>query len=230
VQLYRYRRVYTPRQRQQTKWLVFGVVLGALEVGLAYLIGAVVPSLLAPDSPYQLLNVVFVGLEWMAIILALGVAILQYHLWDIDTLINKALVYGLLTGLLGALYASLIIGLESLAGLFTEQTASSPLALVLATLVIAALFAPVRRRLQALIDRRFYRRKYDASRTLAAFSATLRDEVDLNDLREHLLAVVQETMQPASATLWLRQPERPLSNMAHLLEPSGQAPTGFSSD
>ena len=130
------------------------------------------------------------------------------RLWDIDAIINKALVYGLLTGLLAALYAGLIIGLESLAGLIAGQAAINPLVLVISTLVIYALFRPLRRRVQAIIDRRFYRRKYDAARTLAAFSATLRNEVDLATLSEHLVGVVEETMQPASVSLWLR----PLAN------------------
>jgi hypothetical protein len=129
--------------------------------------------------------------------LSLGIAILRSRLWDIDVIINKTLVYGGLSVLLGALYAGLIIGLESLAGLFGGQAASNPLVLVISTLVIAALFLPVRGRIQNVIDRRFYRRKYDAEKTLASFSATLQSEVDLQDLHAHLLAVVQETMQPA---------------------------------
>ncbi|MGO8950717.1 MAG: hypothetical protein ACLQUY_24300 [Ktedonobacterales bacterium] len=225
VQLYRYRRVYTPLQRQQTKWLLFGVALGGLVVGLGFLLGAVVPGLNAPDSPYQLQNVVFVGLEWMAIILAVGVAILQYRLWDIDVLINMTLVYGGLSALLGALYAGLIIGLESLAGAITGQTAQ-PEVIVISTLAIAALFLPVRERLQAIIDRRFYRRKYDAEKTLAAFSDSLGQEVDLESVREHLLAVVTETMQPAQVSLWLRRPlERRSTERPERLESRGERPS-----
>jgi hypothetical protein len=137
----------------------------------------------------------------MAIILALGVAILQYRLWDIDTIINRALVYGGLSALLGALYAGLILGLENLGGRLGGTTAQNPVVLVISTLAIAALFLPVRERLQSTIDRRFYRRKYDAEQTLAAFSATLGQEVDLEFVREHLMAVVQETMQPAQVSL-----------------------------
>ena len=145
------------------------------------------------------------------------------RLWDIDTLINKALVYGLLTGLLGALYAGLIIGLVSLTSAITGATADEPVALVISTLAIAALFQPVRHRIQAIIDRRFYRRKYDAEKTLAAFSATLRQEVDLEELRAHLQAVVQETMQPAHVSLWLRAPE-PRAAEVHLAVPSTNLP------
>jgi hypothetical protein len=114
--------------------------------------------------------------------------------------------YGSLTALLALLYFGLIFALQSLfQGMFRQNNA---VAIVVSTLVIAALFQPLRHHLQAIIDHRFYRRKYDAARTLAAFSATLRDEVDLSQLREHLLTIVQETMQPTQVSLWLRQPTR----------------------
>ena len=138
--------------------------------------------------------------------LSIVFSILRYRLYDIDVLINRTLVYGSLTALLALLYFGLIFVLQSLfQGMFHQNNA---VAIVVSTLVIAALFQPLRRRLQALIDRRFYRRKYDAARTLAAFSTTLRNEVDLTQLSEHLLAVVQETMQPAHISLWLRKTER----------------------
>jgi hypothetical protein len=199
VQFYRYRWLYTPVQRQQTKWLVFGFALNVLMVSLS--------SLLGPESPAYWLSVVFSGLGLMATGLALGIAILRYRLWDIDTIINKTLVYGSLTALLGALYAGLIIGLENLMSLFGGTAAQNPVVLVISTLAIATLFLPARRRIQNLIDRRFYRRKYDAEKTLAAFSASLRDEVDLEQIHKQLIAVVQETMQPAHVWLWLAQPE-----------------------
>jgi hypothetical protein len=153
--------------------------------------------------------------------LVLPIAILRYRLWDIDALINKTLVYGLLTALLGAFYAGLIIGLESLASGITGKESEQPLALVISTLAIAALFQPMRRRLQAIIDRRFYRRKYDAEKTLAAFSATLRQEVDLEQLSAQLLTVVNETMQPSHISLWLRAPEPPARELPQHLEPPG---------
>ena len=137
--------------------------------------------------------------------ISIATAILRSRLYDIDVVINKALVYGLLTALLAAFYAGLIIGLESLVGLFSRQGAQ-PLVIVILTLAIAALFQPLRHRLQQIIDRCFYRRKYDAAKTLEAFSATLRSEVDLSQLSEQLVAVVQETMQPVHVSLWLRPP------------------------
>jgi hypothetical protein len=203
VLIYRYLRVFTLVQRQQTKWVVFGVATGVLINIVANGITLVIPALDAPDAPFQLLGGIFTAFLFLPIPLCTGIAILRYRLWDIDNLINKALVYGLLTALLGALYAGLIISLESLVGVFTGQ-ASQPVVIVISTLAIAALFQPVRRRSQALIDRRFYRKKYDAEKTLAAFSASLRNEVDLSQVHERLLAVVQETMQPAHASLWLR--------------------------
>ena len=124
------------------------------------------------------------------------IAILRSRLWDIDTLINRALVYGSLTALLAALYAGLIIGLQHLTGLVAGPFASNPVILVVSTLAIAALFQPLRTWLQSLIDRAFYRRKYDAEKTLSAFGRSLGQEVDLEQIRRQLVAVASETMQP----------------------------------
>jgi hypothetical protein len=134
---------------------------------------------------------------------AAGIAILKYRLYDIDLLIRRTLIYGVLTALLALVYLGAVIALQTV---FTALTgaARSELVTVLSTLVIAALFIPLRNRLQAAIDRRFYRRKYDAARTLAQFSGALRDEVDLDDLSAHLVDAVDETMQPESVSLWLR--------------------------
>jgi hypothetical protein len=206
VQVYRYRRVSTLIQRQQTKWVVFGVlsaVLGSISIIVA---SKFLPHAQSPGTWVFLVGNTVLYLFGALIPLSIASAILRSRLWDIDVLINKALVYGSLTALLALLYFGLIFVLQSLfQGLFKQNNA---VAIVVSTLVIAALFQPLRHRLQRFIDRRFYRSKYDAAKTLEAFSATLRNEVDLGQLREHLLDVVQETMQPAHVSLWLRSPGR----------------------
>lgn len=136
--------------------------------------------------------------------LSIGIAILRYRLYDIDILINRTLVYGTLTVLLAVVYIGSIVLLQQLFLQLTGQRQSA-LVTVISTLAIAALFQPLRRRIQGVIDRRFYRRKYDAARTLADFSATLREQVDLEQLNERLVAVVEETMQPSHVFLWLRK-------------------------
>jgi hypothetical protein len=138
----------------------------------------------------------------LGIPISIGIAILRYRLYEIDTLINRTLVYGVLTVMLVALYFGGIVVLQRVFVLLTGQ--QSTLAVVASTLLIAALFTPLRRRIQGFIDRRFYRRKYDARKTLEAFSATLRDETDLGALSENLVGIVRETMQPAHVSLWLR--------------------------
>jgi hypothetical protein len=205
-QLYRYVHVANPVQRQQTKWAVFGIVIsGVCLLGIA--VSASIPAFIQDALYTPIINTLF-PLALLPIPLSIGVAILRYRLWDIDAIINKTLVYGLLTGILGALYAGLIIGLESVAGIITETSAEQPLVLVVSTLAIAALFRPVLSRLQLIIDRRFYRSKYDAQQALNAFSATLQREIDLEQIREQLLVVVQETIQPTQVSLWLRQSSR----------------------
>ena len=146
--------------------------------------------------------------------LGLGFAILRFRLWDIDILINRTLVYLMLTISLALIYFGLVIGLGALVRLFTGQIAQSPVVIVVSTLAIAAFFQPLRRRIQAIIDRRFYRRKYDAAKTLEAFSVTLRTETDLDRLSEQLVAVVEETMQPAHVSLWLRPSEHDRTRQA----------------
>ncbi|HEX5504708.1 MAG TPA: hypothetical protein VFW96_18975, partial [Thermomicrobiales bacterium] len=198
AQVYRYRRVSDATQRQQTKWVALGLTaaIGGF-VGLAFL-PVFVPSLSPQGSLYDLFGVTATTCCLLLIPVSLLLAVLRYRLWDIDLLINRALVYGALTATLAVVYGGSVLLLQGLVRALTGQ--QSNLAVVAATLASAALFQPLRRRLQALIDRRFYRRKYDAARILAAFGATLRDETDLDALTADLLAVVEETMQPAHAS------------------------------
>jgi hypothetical protein len=208
TQVYRYRRVSASRERQQTKWVVFGFSIGIIGFVLFIGLGNVLlpPAVLQSSVLGTLVAGTIIYGFLLLIPISIAIAILRSRLYDIDVVINKALVYGLLTTLLAVVYAGLIIGLESLAGVITRQGSQQPVVLVVSTLVIYILFQPMRSRIQSIIDRRFYRRKYDAARTLAAFSATLRQEVDLDQLREQLLAIVNETMQPAHVSLWLRPP------------------------
>jgi hypothetical protein len=209
AQVYRYRHVSTSVERQQTKWVVYGVTMTLVAFILWYIPQSIFPALGESGSAYEILTRPLVTLLYLCAAGGITIAVLRYRLWDIDVLINRTLVYGSLTAILGAVYAALIIGLESLLGLATAQD-SHPVVLVVSTLAIAALFQPVRRRVQSLIDRRFYRRKYDAEQTLSAFSASLRDEVELDQLCRHLLAAVDETMQPDRVSLWLRRRETPM--------------------
>jgi hypothetical protein len=187
-------------ERQQLKWFTYGAAVLAL--------------LLAVSAASQTLSGrvpdLVVAAALAAPPLAIGVAVLRYRLYDIDRIINRTLVYGALTVLLAVVYAGIVLTLGQLFGGLGEDPSSWVVAA--ATLAVAGLFQPARRRIQAIVDRRFNRRKYDAAKTVEAFSVRLRDEVDLDALAAELLAVVDQTMQPTAASLWLR--------------PSAQAPSG----
>src|SRR3989440_1855563 len=217
---YRYHYASSPLECQQTKWVIFGIcVAGIIVIGLTVPI-LIFPSFGQAGSFYQLVIGPAYILDVLIVPLSIGLSILRYRLYDIDILINRTLVYGSLTAILALVYFVSVIVLQSLLSAFTGHISTgsqSPFVLVASTLGIAALFHPLRRRLQAIIDRRFYRSKYDAARTLATFSASLRDEVDLNQLREQLLAVVQETMQPNHVSLWLRNPDTTKGRKTRLL-------------
>lgn len=208
AQMYRYFRVSTSSERQQTKWVVLGIVALILYFIWLTIFGTLFPQITQANSLRILFAEASYFLAIIIIPLSLAFSILRYRLWDIDLIINRTLVYGVLTAILGLIYFVCVFLLQNLVNRVTGQAGQSPVIIVGSTLLIAALFHPLRRRIQRIIDRRFYRHKYDAARTLAAFSATLRSEVDLNRLREHVVAVVQETMQPAHVSLWLRPPEQ----------------------
>jgi hypothetical protein len=200
-QIYSYRRVSTPAQRRQTKWVVFGTTLAVAGTFPFQL--PVDLSLVDGDTPLTLLLLrTGFALSFLLVPLSISVAVLRSHLFDIDVLINRTLVYGSLTAMLIGFYFGGIVALQRIFVVLTGE--KSTLAVVASTLVIAALFNPLRRRTQSFIDRRFYRNKYDSAKTLEAFSVTLRNETDLDALSDDLVGVVRETTQPEHVTLWLR--------------------------
>jgi len=216
AQVYRYRTAASPLQRQQTKWLLFGgSVAVIIAVGLTVL-PYLFPSLGQAGSFYQLVTATASIVILFIVPLCVGLAILRYRLWDIDIIIHRTLVYSTLTFMLAAVYAVSVFTLESLTG-GLPLIRGNQLAIFASTLLIGLLFKPLHDRTRAQIDRRFYRRKYDAVRTLAAFSATIRDEVDLNQLCAKLTAVVEETMQPAHVSLWLCSPKHYLEETPRAL-------------
>jgi hypothetical protein len=185
VQLYRYRRVSSSLERQQTKWVVFGLAVPTDVFVGGSLLSLIFPALADPNSPsgspYQLAFIVANTCTPLFIPLSFGFAMLHNRLWEIDVLINRTLVYGTLTVILAAVYVDLVIGLSAL--LHDQRGEDNSVAFVLSTLAIRALFLPMRDRIQQVIDRRFYRRKYDAAKIVAAWSRMLRQEVDLDQLR-----------------------------------------------
>ena len=189
-------------EREQIKWIAFAASLMAI----LFLVGFG-GSLLAQGAAEPLWLKVLsdaVSLSYVGVPVAVGFAVLRYRLYDIDVIINRTLVYGALTAMLALVYFGGVATTQTIFRALTGQEQQPQLAIVASTLIIAALFNPLRRRIQAFIDRRFYRRKYDAAKTLAAFSAKLRDETDLDTLRDDLVGVVMETVQPAHVSLWLR--------------------------
>jgi hypothetical protein len=181
-------------ERQQLKWIVYAGTLAAGGFALTLFLSG------------PLANAVFVAafLAFICVPVAAGVAIMRYRLYEIDLLINRTLVYGALTAALALVYLGSVVLLQQLFRALIGQ--ESQLAIVASTLAIAALFNPLRRRIQEIVDRRFYRKKYDAAQILASFNARLRDEVDLNALSGDLARVVEDAVQPAHVSLWLRSP------------------------
>jgi hypothetical protein len=192
-------------ERQQIKWLLYAGAIffvgSSLKIAVVYFIQL--------EGPWGLwISYILVAVGGLSGPIAIGVAILRYRLYNIDVLINRTLVYGSLTALLAAVYFGGVTATQAIVRVLTGQEQQPQLVVVVSTLVIAALFNPLRRRIQSFIDRRFYRRKYDATKMLDAFSAKLRDETDLDALSDDLVGVVRETMQPSHVSLWLR-PELP---------------------
>jgi hypothetical protein len=181
-------------ERQQLGWV-------ALAATLMLLAGPIVLAPVVLESP---ILVDWAPAVWVAVLpVAVGAAVLRYRLYDLDRIISRTLAYGLLTLLLGGGYALVVLGLGQLLG------RESPLVVAAATLAVAAVFQPARRRVQAVVDRRFNRRRHDATRIIEGFGVRLRDQVDVDVLRTELLAVVDQTMQPTQASLWLRSPREP---------------------
>jgi hypothetical protein len=194
-------------ERQQLKWFTYASTLAISGVILTYTISEALSVLWLKWAGYALMEVGLVSVP-----ISMGIAILRYRLYEIDLLINRTLVYGALSATLVALYFGDIVLLQRLFVALTGE--KSTLAVVASTLVIAALFSPLRRRIQSFIDRRFYRSNYDARKTLEAFSAKLRDETNLDALSVDLVGVVRETMQPAHVSLWLRPDTLPKAEQA----------------
>ena len=202
--------------RQQIKWIAFAASFMAL-VYLSVMGGSVIAWLISPEAPIDpgeqslwgaLLEHVML-ISFASIPAAIGFAVLKYRLYDIDLIINRTLVYGSLTLMLALLYFGGVTATQALLQVFTGQKNLPQIAVVASTLVIAALFNPLRSRVQVFIDQRFYRRKYDAARTLEGFSTQLRDKTDLEGLRGGLVRVVHDTVQPEHVSLWLREPGEP---------------------
>ncbi len=189
-------------ERQQIKWFAYAAAATVGGVVLAYMI----PNSIDTPPWFERAGYALLIATTPAIPVSIGIAILRYRLYDIDRIINRTLVYGALTVMLGATYFASVVVLQQVFRTVSGQ--QSTVAVVASTLAIAALFNPLLRRVQSFVDRRFYRRKYDAAKTLEAFSAKLRDDTDLNSLSSNILAVVRETMQPEHISLWLRTADR----------------------
>lgn len=218
-QIYRYVRISTPVAQQQTKWVVLGLVSALVLIITWMMVGAFYP----PDQPSSsrlialVIAVPIIAFLGLLLPLTFAVSILRYRLWDIDIIFNRGLIYGTLTILLALIYFGSITILQNLFTILTGQ--QSPIALVISTLIIAALFQPLYRRVQELINRRFYRGKYDAGKILTDFASTARDEVDLDRLTTALMMAVDESLQPATISLWLQHPSESSPGIIEWAEP-----------
>jgi hypothetical protein len=221
AQVYRYLHVSGPVQRQQTKWV-------ALSLGLIFTVlavGFVIPSLFVDTANAWFAWALLATVPLIVLFpVSVAVAVLRHHLYDIDRLITRTLTYGLLTVALAVVYTTAVVVIGRALNL---RGGDSPLAVAASTMLVAALFQPLRRRIQGAVDRRFNRRRYNAANTIDAFSNRLREQVDLDTLSAQLLGVVDQTMQPTKASLWLRPPT---SRSREEVDSLGQLPTDPSRD
>jgi len=205
AQVWRYRHYSSPTQKQQAKWLIYALGLIASLIVPTY-VGLVMLALptVANSGTGIVIELLYFSANLIMVLLpiAIGVSILRYRLWDIDIIIRKTLTYAIVVAILATIYLGSVVLLQQIFATVSNQR--SDVVTVLSTLAIAALFVPVRNWIQALVDRRFYRSKYDAQQILNQFGATVRDETDLEALGVQLIEVVNETVKPARATLWLK--------------------------
>jgi hypothetical protein len=205
-QIYRYRQVSTPEERQQTKWVVFGLGIFISVLILPFILPALIPNLASKTLVGfwgEFIGNGVVGILAPAVLpLAIGASILRYRLWDIDVIVRRTLQYSLVTGVLALVFFGSVTLLQAIFSAISGEQSS--LAVALSTLAIAALFNPLRKRVQSFIDRRFYRQKYNSEQALAEFAATARNETDLGQLSEDLISTIQETLQPGKTSLWLK--------------------------
>jgi hypothetical protein len=214
AQVYRYLKVSTPTHRHQTKWVVFGAAVAGVGFVGTIMLGNALPVIDQSGPLVQMVGTTFIEGFILLIPLSIGVAIVRSGLYEIDVIINRTLVYGSLTAMLVALYFGGVATTQAILQALTGKGQLPQLSIVVSTLAIAALFNPLRRWVQNFIDRSFYRRKYDAAKTLETFSARLRDETDLDSLDTELLSVVRDTMQPEHVSLWLQGRSRTTSTRA----------------
>lgn len=206
VQVYRYIFISTPVQKVQTRWVVFAFAIATVGVAIFLAPGIFFVETREPGAPrvlYHMIGIAIFAFSLLLIPVSINIAIMRYRLWDIDLIIRRTLIYSLITASLVATYFASVAILQNLLAAVTGER--SEIAIIVSTLAIAALFNPVRVHIQAIIDRQFYRHKYDARQVLAEFAATVRDETDLDTLNARLVQVVRETIQPTDVQLWLKK-------------------------
>ena len=206
IQFYRYRYLSTANERQQTKWVVFAFLVTVAVLVIMFFINPLFLDFRVAETENAVRNILGNAISTFAFLmipLGIGISILRHRLYDIDVIIRRTMQYSIVSAVLAAVYFGSITVIQG--GVTAVTGTQSPLAIVLSTLLVAALFSPLRRRVQTAVDRRFYRQKYDAQQILAQFAQTARDEVELENLTNELTRIVQETMQPEQASIWLKK-------------------------